>query len=34
VDVPDIGFVVRQMAPGLTFEDPQARTHAKLQLPG
>jgi 3-oxoadipate CoA-transferase beta subunit len=34
VDVTDLGFVVRQMAPGLTFEDLQARTDAKLHLPG
>ena len=34
VDVTDIGFVVRQMAPGLTFDDLQARTDAKLHLAG
>jgi 3-oxoadipate CoA-transferase beta subunit len=34
VDVTDLGFVVRQMAPGLTFENLQARTDAKLHLPG
>jgi 3-oxoadipate CoA-transferase beta subunit len=33
VDVTDRGFVVRQMAPGLSFEDLQARTDAKLHLP-
>ena len=33
VDVTDRGFVVRQMAPGLSFDDLQARTDAKLHLP-
>jgi 3-oxoadipate CoA-transferase beta subunit len=33
VDVTEMGFVVRQMAPGLSFEDLQARTDAKLHRP-
>ena len=33
VDVTDRGFVVTRMAQGLTFEDLQARTDAKLHLP-
>ena len=33
VDVTERGFVVRQMAPGLSFDDLQARTDAKLHLP-
>lgn len=34
VDVTERGFVVLDMAPGLTFEALQARTEAKLHLPG
>jgi 3-oxoadipate CoA-transferase, beta subunit len=34
IDVTDRGFVVLDMAPGLTFDDLQARTEAKLHLPG
>jgi 3-oxoadipate CoA-transferase beta subunit len=34
IDVTDRGFVVLDMAPGLSFEDLQARTEAKLHLPG
>jgi 3-oxoadipate CoA-transferase, beta subunit len=34
LDVTDIGFVVRAMAPGLTLDNLQARTEAKLHLPG
>ena len=30
IDVTERGFVVLDMAPGLTFEDLQARTEAKL----
>ena len=33
LDVTDRGFVVRAMAPGLTLENLQARTEAKLHLP-
>jgi 3-oxoadipate CoA-transferase, beta subunit len=33
IDVTDAGFVVRTMAPGLSFDDLQARTEAKLHLP-
>jgi len=33
IDVTDQGFVVRAMAPGLSFEDLQARTEAKLHRP-
>ncbi len=34
IDVADQGFVVRQIAAGLSFEDLQARTAAKLHLAG
>jgi 3-oxoadipate CoA-transferase, beta subunit len=34
LDVTDRGFVVLAMAPGLTLENLQARTEAKLHLPG
>ena len=33
MDVTEAGFLVRQMAPGLTFENLQAQTGAKLHLP-
>jgi 3-oxoadipate CoA-transferase, beta subunit len=33
IDVTDLGFVVLGMAPGLSLEDLQARTEAKLHLP-
>jgi len=33
IDVTERGFVVRDMAPGLTLENLQARTEAKLHLP-
>ena len=33
IDVTDRGFVVRDIAPGLSFETLQARTEAKLHLP-
>jgi 3-oxoadipate CoA-transferase, beta subunit len=33
IDVTERGFVVLGMAPGLTFDDLQARTEAKLHLP-
>src|SRR5271156_1238890 len=32
LDVTELGFVVRQIVPGLSFEDLQARTDAKLHL--
>jgi 3-oxoadipate CoA-transferase beta subunit len=32
IDVTDQGFVVQSIAPGLSFEDLQARTDAKLHL--
>jgi 3-oxoadipate CoA-transferase beta subunit len=34
IDVSDRGFVVLGMAPGLSFEDLQTRTEARLHLPG
>jgi 3-oxoadipate CoA-transferase beta subunit len=34
IDVTERGFVVLGMAPGLTLENLQARTDAKLHLPG
>jgi len=33
IDITDAGFVVRDMAPGITLETLQARTEAKLHLP-
>ena len=33
IDVTDRGFVVLDMAPGITLEALQARTEAKLHLP-
>ena len=33
IDVTERGFVVLSMAPGLTFENLQAKTEAKLHLP-
>jgi acyl CoA:acetate/3-ketoacid CoA transferase beta subunit len=33
IDVTERGFVVRDMAPGLTPENLQARTDAKLHFP-
>ena len=33
IDVTELGFVVRDMAPGVTLEALQARTEAKLHLP-
>jgi 3-oxoadipate CoA-transferase beta subunit len=32
IDVTERGFVLRECAPGVTFEDVQARTGAKLYL--
>jgi 3-oxoadipate CoA-transferase beta subunit len=34
IDVTDRGFVVLDMAPGISFEALQSRTEAKLHLPG
>jgi 3-oxoadipate CoA-transferase beta subunit len=34
IDVTERGFVVLDIAPGLSFEDLQARTEAKLHLSG
>ena len=34
LDVTDRGFVVVDMAPGITLDALQARTEAKLHLPG
>ena len=34
LDIAERGFVVIDMAPGLTLETLQARTDAKLHLPG
>jgi len=34
IDIAPQGFLLREMAPGVTFEGLQARTGAKLHLPG